>query len=276
MNGTDPITLLKEFAAERKKRIQPCEIYDSNVSSSAHNASTGWHPQLISGYALTHQVLMTQRRRRVHIAASQEYMCLQVEGSLDVGLLSINKPNRILFVDVPYNVGPSSKSLWPLFIARRGEQPAQSLELLELPSFHCAVSQLIESPEDSVHICKDSILVYFHPASPDSLQQAIDSFCEFVGARTRLSAKSLRSLPDNLTPLIPLITKWAEGDDVWRAEILSRARKSDLEELIATVEPLFSQVEDYLNTHEDDTAFALGSLAEFVAEARIGLSRHAN
>jgi hypothetical protein len=273
MAGTDQTAVLREFAVEKKKRIQPCEIYDSNVCSSTFDDGTGWRPRISSGYAFTLEIRMSVRGRRVHVAASPEYMCLKVEGRLDVGLLSINKPNRILFVDVPCNLGVCGDLRWPLFLARHRELPARALELLELPSFHSAISQLIKSPEDSVHICKDSILAYFYPASPESLQRAIESFCGFVGARTSISARSLSTLPYCLTPLIPVIKKWAEGDDGWRAEMLARARKSDIEDLVATVEPLLGQINKYLDASNDEAACALGRLAELVAEARMDLHK---
>jgi hypothetical protein len=269
MNGTDPIALLKEFAAERKKRIQPCESYDSNVSSSTINKSTGFHPQLTSGYKFTQEIRMKNRGRRVHITASEEYMRLSVEGHLDEGLFSINRANRILFVDVPSDRTVSGDPSWPVFVPRQKSQSAAPSKLLDLPCFHAAVSQLIRSRDDSIHICKDSIFVYFHPDSLDALQLAIESLSEFVGARTRMSKRSLHSLPERFAPLVPSIQKWAESDDGWRAEMLSRVPKLDIAKLLETVEPFLSQIHEYLDEHDDEAACALGRLAELVAEARM-------
>lgn len=273
MDGTDPIALLKEFGAERKKRIQSCEIYDSNVCSSTINESTGWHLRLTSGYKFTHEIRMKIRGRRVHIAASPEYIQLRMDGRLDAVPCSINRPNRVSFVDKPTEMQVGGDPQWPVFIMRQGVRSESLSSLLALTKLHLIVSQIIKSQKDSVHVFEGAIIAYFHPASAMALQHAIDSLCEFVGARTRVSARSLRTLPENLTPLIPLIKKWAESDDGWRAEMLGHARKSDVEELVATVEPFLGQIDKYLDTSQDEAACALGRLAEFVAEAKIGLKR---
>jgi hypothetical protein len=199
-----------------------------------------------------------------------------MDGRLDAVACSINRPNLVSFVDQPAEMRVCDDPHWPVFISRQKYQSLGLSMLLANRNFHSAVSHVVRSEKDSVHIFKDGIIVYFHPDSPKALQQAIESLCGLVGPRTRISSRSLSTLPDNLVPLIPLIKKWAEGDDRWRAEMLSRARKSDVETLVVSVEPFLGQINDYLDKCDDDAALALGRLAELVVEAQIQLRSQKN
>ena len=215
---------------------------------------------------------MTYRGRRIHIAASYEYIRFQVDGRLHAGQCSINRPNRISFVDVPTELRVSGDASWPVFIPRWGELGPALASFLDNPSVHTTVGLLIKSPKDSVHVFEDAISTYFHPDSVETLQLAIQSVCELVGARMQMSRKSLRSLPENLQPLVPLIQKWAEGDDSWREELFRRASETDIARLIETVSPYFSQINEYLDANDDEAACALGRLAELVVEAKLQLA----
>jgi hypothetical protein len=266
------VALLKEFGSVKGKRVETCQIFDSNVSTYLADQSTEWLPRLISGFAFSHQIHMTHHRRRVHIAASEEYVSLQVEGRLNVGQCSINRGNRVCFVDMPTVMTVSGDRRWPIFVPRNRPQGEALSTFLDLPSLHAIVEHLIKFPNDSLHIFKDSICAYFHPDSVEVLQSAIESIGELVGVKTRISRSTLRSLPPQLQPLIPSIQKWAEDDDSWRAEMLSRASRSDIEKLIETVSPYLGQIDDYLATNDDEAACALGALAEVTAEARLEIA----
>jgi hypothetical protein len=208
MEQHDGITILKEYALARKKRIQPCQIYDANVSTSIMDESTGWHLQLVSGHVLSHQIHMTYRRRRAHIAASEEYISLQIEGRLDVGVCSINCVNRVLFVNVPTTLRVSGDPRWPIFVPRAGQQGEALSDFLDLPSVHSTVAAVINSQKDSLHILNGAICLYFQPDSAEALQLAIESVSELVGVRARMTRTSLRSLPKCFKPLITLIQEW--------------------------------------------------------------------
>jgi hypothetical protein len=264
----DFIALLKAFALNKKKRIKTCQLYDSNVSTSTYDESTPWIVHLTSGYIFSHQIHMTHHRRRVHIAASEEYISLRVEGRLDVGKCSINRPNRVSFVDVPSAMRVCGEHLWPVFVPRWAEQNPALSRFLDLPSVHAMIGQLIKSPKDSVHIFQDAILTYFRPGSVESVQSAIASISELVGVRTRMSQSTLCSLPENLQPLVPLIQKWAQGDDSWREELLERASKASIMRLIETVSPYLIQINEYLGANDDEATCALGRLAEVTVEAQ--------
>lgn len=130
---------------------------------------------------------------------------------------------------------------------------------------------MVRSKKDSVHVFKDSISVYFRPDSEEVLDSGINSLCEIVGPKVRNTKDSFRSLPDHFSPLIPLIEKWAEDDDSWREDMLANASPSKAATLIEKVEPFLSQIDEYLNSHHDEAACALGRLAEVTIEAKLKL-----
>jgi hypothetical protein len=269
MEQHDCIAILKEYASARKKRIQPCQVCDANVCSSIIDQSTGWVPRLISGQLLSHQIHMTYRRRRVRVAANEEYISLQVEGRLDAEVCSINRVNRVSFVNQPSELTVGGDSRWPVFLPRNYHASGALSSFLDSPALLSAVELIIQSPEDSLHCFKDAILVYFRPASAEDLQSAIESLSRLVGPKNRVRRDEFSSLPREFDSLIPLIQEWAEGDDDWREEMLRRASKPTLAKLIETVSPYLTQINDYLDANDDEAACALGRLAEVAVEARL-------
>lgn len=272
MELSNPIEVLKAFASNAKKKVLPCNLFDANVCASVMNESTNWNLKLISGYVFSHQVRTHYRKRRVVLEASEEYLCISVEGSLNVGLCSINRANKILFVDFPAALTIARDSFWPIFVKQDAIPSIELQEFLDRQPLHAAVSLLVGSSKESLHICGDSICVYSCIQSLDALQAGIDLLCELVGPRTRILRTDLKSLPASLGSLIPLIQKWAEGDDGWREDKLQRSSISEIQKLISSVDPFLNEIDNYLDSHDDEAAHALGRLAECAAEAKFLLS----
>jgi hypothetical protein len=271
MESSNPIEVLKAFASNAKKKVLPFNLFDSNVCASLMNESTNWNLKLISGYVFLHQVRMRYRKRRVVLLASEEYLCIEVEGSLNIGLCSINRVNKISFVNSPTGLTVAGDSRWPVFIKRDTIPSMELQEFLDRQPLHAAASLLAGSSKESLHICRDSILAYSCVQSSGTLQAAIDLLCELVGPRTRISRADLSSLPASLAPLIPLIQKWAEGDDGWREDKLRNASMPQIHKLTEAVEPHLVAIDNYLDLHDNEAAHALGRLAECAIEAKIRL-----
>ena len=268
MESSNPIEVLKTFASNAKKKVQPCNLFDSNVSTSIMDDSTNWKMKLLSGYVFTHQIRMPYRKRRIVVMASEEYISVSIEGSLNVGLCSINRANKISFVNSPTELTVAGDSRWPIFI-ERDTIPCMELQgFLDRQPLHAAASLLVGSSKESLHICRDSILAYSCIQSSDTLQTGIELLCELVAPQTKISRAYLKSLPANLVPLIPFIQKWAEGDDGWREDKLQKSSKSEIQKLISSVNPFLNEIDGCLDFYDDEAAHALGRLAECVAEAR--------
>jgi hypothetical protein len=271
MESSTPTAVLKAFASNVKKKVLPCNLFDANVSVYIMDDSTNWKIKLLSGYVFTHQIRMPYRKRKVVVTASEEYLGISVEGSLNIGLCSINRPNKISFVKFPSTLTVARDSRWPVFVRSDIVPSIELLKLLDSQPLHAAVSLLVASSKESLHICRDSICAYSCIQSTDALQVGIDLLCELVAPQTKISRADLKSLPANLMPLIPLIQEWAEGDDGWREDKLQKSSKSKIQKLVGSVDPFLDEIDIYLDSHDDEAAHALGRLAECAAEARLHL-----
>jgi hypothetical protein len=98
------------------------------------------------------------------------------------------------------------------------------------------------------------------------------------GSRAKLGALTAGSftvLPASLHSLIRLIKRWAVPDDGERAALLEDATEAELSDLVTTVEPLFEEIDDYIqdSTEGSMPAVYIGALAECTVEARLYLDR---
>jgi len=278
MRPTEPvdfIALLAAFASKKKKQVRDCQVFDPNVYFKERDPSVGSSVSDRSAYAFKHELRLNQRRRRVSIMASQYCIRLQVDGSLNVGVCSINREDRIMPADIRSDLRVLGDPRWPIFVTPALPR-AGLLAFLNRPSVHAAATLLIHSPQDSVLVTQGSVCAYFCPGTAAEFQSAIDSLCGLVEPKGRRSRADLQPLPKEFQPLIPLILRWAEDDDGWRQEALRAASRPELKSLVSTVTPYLNAIDNYLTTNDDDAARALGRLAEFTVEARLDLERSEN
>ena len=82
----------------------------------------------------------------------------------------------------------------------------------------------------------------------------------------------LTALPAVFHDLIPLIERWAIGDDVGRDEAMQAASYDELHVLVATVKPRLGSINEWLDLSDsDEVAPYLGWLAEASVEAQMDL-----
>jgi len=82
-------------------------------------------------------------------------------------------------------------------------------------------------------------------------------------------------LPDDLRPLAPLISRYAESDDADRSELLERASDADLRELSQAPEGHWDAINAFLDENvaadpgpAQDVALALDSFSQAAMEAK--------
>jgi hypothetical protein len=77
-------------------------------------------------------------------------------------------------------------------------------------------------------------------------------------------------LPPDLRQLVPLVEKWAVGDDVEREALLAAGSPDELRHLVETVSPLSPRINAYLDSFASgempEEAAMIGRLAEAVSE----------
>lgn len=90
----------------------------------------------------------------------------------------------------------------------------------------------------------------------------------------------LSLLPEELQPLAPLISRYAESDDVRRSELLEAATDENLRELSEAPSAHWEAINAFLDENvaaepgpRQDVALALDSFAQAAMEARFELER---
>ena len=88
--------------------------------------------------------------------------------------------------------------------------------------------------------------------------------------RQRIFAKNI---PNNLLPLLPLLKKWAVANDAERGQLIENASELQKKRLIKTVDPYFTQINEFLESFGDHPlsyeATLIGNLAELVSELKL-------
>ena len=90
-------------------------------------------------------------------------------------------------------------------------------------------------------------------------------------------------LPAELQPLAPLISRYAESDDVERSDLLENASDDDLRELAEAPSAHWDAINAFLDENVEaepgprqDVALALDSFSQAAMEARYELERRQN
>jgi hypothetical protein len=273
---TDTSAILQFVAKKLGTRVKKANCYDANVCEYQADAETRWLPVAITGHPFSQQLRAIHRNRRVHVMGNPDYIYCTVYGQLDVEQCSINRPNKISYVDQRSKVSVCGDARWPVFLCA-GRQPSEKLQaLLKGPAFHCTVQRLIRDSSESLHLFVDAVTLYAKPQSGGEVVDAIGELLSLVGRQVSdVNSVDFAALPSSLHSLIPLFERWAISDDGERSDLLEEASESDLSDLISTVEPHLEEIDDYLANSADGSPAAIyaGALAECAVEARLFLER---
>jgi hypothetical protein len=271
----DTSAILHTVAKKLGTRVRKANCYDANVCEAEFSQETKWQAKVSSGHPFLQELRATYRDRRVYVMGNQDYIRCTVYGQLDMELCSINRPNKISFVNQPSPLLVSGDSRWPVF-QRAGKQPSEKLRrFLGDPEFHKTVQKVIRESSESLHIFTDAIELYAKPTSADAVIDAIDALSSLVGPHlSETMSVDFTVLPESFHGLIGLIKRWAVTDDGERATLLEEASVAELSDLVAIVEPRFGEIDDCLgNSGSEMAAIYLGALAECTLEAKLHLDR---
>lgn len=272
----DTSAILHLLAKKFGTRVKRTNCYDANVCESEFGEDTKWHAKVLSGHPFSQEVRALYRDRRVHVMGNPDYICCSVYGQLDVELCSINRPNKISFVNKLSSLSVCGDPRWPVFL-RADQRPSEKLRgLLEDPTFQKTVQEVIRESSESLHLSADSITFYGQRKSAEEVVHAINALSSLVGPYASATISiDFTVLPASLHCLIPLIKCWAVTDDGEREALLEEASESELSDLVATVEPLLGEIDDYVRESAGESlpAIYIGALAECTVEARLFLER---
>ncbi len=266
---TDPIVLLKEIAKQSRKTVRSTNLFDANVCASPANPERPWEVLALPGDIFRHELSLVRDGRKATLRANGEFLVLEVSGSFDVELCSINRRDKIFQLQ-SYPVRIPRFSSFPVF-----SQPNSDLShLLSSTALNQALDALKLKSSESVHLCSNHIVLYLQPESAREAVSAVGTLCKLARELPVLDERQdLSGLPAQFECLADLIKKWAVSDDEARSEMIEHTSPKRLKNFVVSVLPHISEINKYLDSFGNrplsEAATALGRVAECALEAQM-------
>lgn len=263
--------VMERLRKEFNGRLSRCESYDANVCHRRVEASRPWEPIILSGEPFDQALRFTYRSRKIKFFSSSMYLNGAIEGTFAIGVFSINEKSKIGFRSEFAGECGSLGQGWPIF-TEDGKISTNQRGLLDRPEFTSILNVAALQAGDSIHFSNGDISFYLMNPDTDRVRSMIEVAIDLAQAIEMVEPEvDLRSLPGRFHSLIPLIEKWAVANDSDRGDLIDTTPDSTLRRVVESVAPYIPEIDAYLDRRggpPDDSAAALGCLAEFVIEAK--------
>ncbi len=268
----DPVSILRTLAKQFKGRVSSTSVYDANICSWTHPANRSWEFNLISGEPFSKQLQYIYRRHKIRMFANRSFLNVEVASPLPIEPLSVNRKNKNDLLLKAAQVLTIKNRQYSSF-TRSGELSPAHRELFARDGLIKLVQELDLQADESLHIAPDGIKIYFDSPSILKISGVMESLVTLAEAIEREQEEiDFSVLPVQFHTLIPLMKKWAIGDDSDREDFLINLPKPDLQSFVSEVDPFLGAIDSYLNSFghrpPSEEAAALGRLAECVIEAK--------
>jgi hypothetical protein len=218
-----------------------------------------------------HQLSIARKGRKVRLYANSHFIFGQVSGSFANNAFSVNRRD-IDKREVPFRI--SSFPALPVFA---NKSSGDLEELLNSAALRRTLEDLKLKERESLHLYRDAIVFYLQRSSVREIMSAIEVTCSLAEQLPAGNEEEidLDGLPSEFKILIPFIRKWAVTDDLERSELLEKASRKTLEQLVKSVAPHLSSINKFLDSFgkepPSEAAVALGAVAECTVEAQLQL-----
>jgi hypothetical protein len=198
---------------------------------------------------------------------------LSIAGSFPAQPLSVNERNLIdPLLQEAGSVTIDNAIRYPLFTKTGNLSPDQR-SLVENTEFRSLLRELDLQTGEKLIVSTDELSAYLKKPTAERITSLIDGFVNLINhIDIPQEELDLNVLPPQFHPLIPLIKKWAIGDDLDREDFLENFPKAVLERFVMEVEPYLRPIDSYLDSFgyrpPSEQACALGRLAECAVEAK--------
>ena len=269
--------ILEAAARTLRKSVGPCNSYDPNVCEFTTDSEHGWQPVVIAGAPFTHEVAYKRSGRRLTLEANPDWVRIEVKGERSGAVFSVGRPNQVLFLkNVAGYLGGDPR--WPVYFWDESVSTSEIDSALSSRDLHLTIERVLTNSLESVHFCRDGIVLYLQPDRASTVLSAIDEVLSLVGpTKPRSGPNDHVALPKKLRGLARLMERWAESDDGERSRLLDKASPRSLRKLVEAVVPHFDEIHQYLNSFGDaplpEVATQLQTLAECACEARLRLAK---
>jgi hypothetical protein len=185
---------------------------------------------------------------------------------------SINKPDRVLFVDKSINI---SDFPYKVYVRNENNNPFLNINFIEFwKVFSDKIIDFKLNENECIYFHRNRII--FVLSSYRELIPIINEYIDIIKKNDSIFKKHnkniifKKNIPDVLRQLTPLLKKWAIADDGERDKLIEEATQQQKKQLIKKVEPLFNEINCFLESFNDRPlsyeAILLGNLAELVSE----------
>jgi hypothetical protein len=268
----DPINVMRQLAGEHGKRLSRTKVCDANVCRWTINSDRPWEFTFYEGEPFSKALQFTSRNLRIRTFANSTYLELGIIGDFSAEPFAINRPERNGSAMRPAGSHVVGSAKYPIF-TKDGKLSATQIELLETPESVNLIRSSNLQEREMIFVRNGTVGIYLVQPALVHAKNLIDRALDLA---ERLPVESgdrdLEKLPKPFHPLIPLIKKWAIGDDLERDEALADSSKQTLAAVVEEVEPYLTMIDSYLDSFKGQPppqeATDLGRLAEFAVEAR--------
>lgn len=272
-----PTTILQKLGARYKRRVTSITLLDANVCSWNRPKEKPWESIVTGGTPLSKQLRIDVRGCKVVLRANDTYLTLSFFGSFEAERFAINLPDRNGLVLNPVGTRTIDGAKYALFTRRGAWHPSQE-KVATAPEFSTLVKEAQISNRGLIAFDGGSVTLYVTAADLERTVRLIDLGVALAQRFEEAPVEQrFEKLPKKFHAIIPLIKKWAVGDDSDRDETLAGSSKRELSALVDRVAPYLDSIDSYLDSfgsqapHEE--AVALGKLAECAIEARLKLEK---
>lgn len=225
----------------------------------------------ISGEVSYHGIVKTYRKYKIRIDLYKTFLAITINVNSNLAL-AVNNPDLMHSYDVAF---PLNSSPYPIYVS---DNPGSFVKDDNVKKFLNDILLFLEvlslSDRESAYFYNNKIRLILLPKRDaisvlDNLIDLISKNWEVFNIKSD-QAILKKNIPKNLTILFPFLKKYAVADDSERAQLVGTINEKKRRELIDVVNPLFKEIDEYLNSFEDrpltNEAILVGNLAELVRE----------
>ena len=149
----------------------------------------------------------------------------------------------------------------------------EQTELVEAGTLERLLEVIQLRTEEMMNVSQRLVRFDLKNPSSDRALTAIQAVIQLMPHESFKSFRQYDELPNELQPLVTLVSKWSISDDEERSQKIRRAARSTRQKLVDTVLPLIPIINQYLDTFKTEPlspeACEFGDLAQAALEAQI-------
>lgn len=238
---------LEELSEIFGKKIKSQRIFNPNIQDNSENT------------------LVIDKK--IRFREFSKYISVEIAINTIIAV-SINIPDKICLINKPLKIEGFP---YRLFFDNEFADNPDSFLIKNIGLF----KDLKISENESMIIYKNQIC-FFANKNRDFIEllDKLKMICKSLPSLDK-NTIDLDGLPDSLRILVPLTEKWSISDDELRSELIETFNSYDKKLIIAKVEPLISEIKDYLDNFKEnpltDIAQKICNLTELYEEIKNGL-----